>query len=157
MHDDVQRQIETKSEISRTKSSLVGVKLKQIEPRRCQIGTQTRSQRSQPKREGSSESGKGRQSFVGVRRGADLSRRSLLTGHMLLSGQRLGLLSSHREAAMTSIDDWWQQQLWPYPDWNCRTRHKSRTRTRVGSCRHGYFVKNGESAQHRIQANQGEL
>ena len=93
------------SKISRTKSSLVGVKLKQIEPRRCQIGTQTRSQRSQPKREGSSESGKGRRSFVGVRRGADLSRRSLLTGRMLLSGQRLGLLSSHREAAMTSIDD----------------------------------------------------
>ena len=139
MHDDVQRQIETKSEISRTKSSLVGVKLKQIEPRRCQIGTPTRSQRSQPEREGSSESGKGRRSFVGVRRGADLSRRSLLTGRMLSAGQRLGLLPSHREAARTSIDGR-RQQLWPYQDSNCYTRHKFRTRTRVGSCRHGYSI-----------------
>ncbi|GFY84373.1 hypothetical protein Acr_03g0011470 [Actinidia rufa] len=70
--------------ISRTKSSLVGVKSKQIEPRRCQIGT---PKRSQPEREGLSESGKGQRSFVGVRRGADLSRRSLLS-----AGQRLGLL-----------------------------------------------------------------
>ena len=105
MHDDVQRQIETKSEINRNKSSLVRVKSKQIEPRRCQIGTPKKLQRSQPKREGSSESGKGRRRFGEVRRSADLSRRSLLTGRMLLAGQRLGLLSSHREAAMTSIDD----------------------------------------------------
>ncbi|GFS33921.1 hypothetical protein Acr_00g0031260 [Actinidia rufa] len=83
MHDDVQRQIETKSEISRTKLSLVGVKSKQIESRRYQIGTPKRSQRSQLEREGSSESVKGRRNFVRVRRGADLSRRSLLTSHML--------------------------------------------------------------------------
>ncbi|GFZ15655.1 GTP binding protein [Actinidia rufa] len=83
--------------ISRTKSSLVGVKSKQIEPRRCQIETSKRSQRSQPERR-----------FVGVRQGSAKLRWSQARRRSISSEPAIGRTEARTASSLLS-----------------RTRHKA--------------------------------
>ncbi|GFY84922.1 hypothetical protein Acr_03g0016960 [Actinidia rufa] len=139
MHDDVQRQIETKSEISRTKSSLLGVKSKQnrVSPVSNKNSEEVADFATKERR------------FVGVRQGSAKLRRSQARRRSISSEPVNG----------SYVIDWTEARTASFPPHSSlcvgdikqvhrkrKERELGRSRPRqpcrVVSCRHGYFTSN---------------